>query len=91
MYNADVDRCKGIDVDEDAIKIAKKKKTGVKFQIADLFNLETETKFDLICFFFCLHDLTWPTKALSKAKGLVKTLNFISRKTKVIYKLYYII
>ena len=29
-----------------------------------------KSKFDLICFFFCLHDLTWPTKALCRAKGL---------------------
>ena len=32
----------GIDVDEDAIKVAKKKKTGVNFRYEDLFKLEID-------------------------------------------------
>ena len=32
----------GIDEDEDAIKVAKKKKTGVHFRKEDLFNLEID-------------------------------------------------
>ena len=35
-------------------------------------NPQDEHKYDIICFFLCLHDMTWPTEALKIAKKMLK-------------------
>ena len=36
-----------------------------------------EGTFDIICFFLCLHDMTWPTKALKTVGKMLKPGGFI--------------
>ena len=33
---------------------------------------EEEDSYDIICFFLCLHDMTWPTEALKITKKMLK-------------------
>jgi len=32
----------------------------------------TEATYDIVCFFQCLHDMGWPTKALMTIKKMLK-------------------
>ena len=36
-----------------------------------------EGMYDIICFFLCLHDMTWPTKALKTVGKMLKPGGFI--------------
>ena len=36
-----------------------------------------EGTFDIICFFLCLHDMTWPSKALKTVGKMLKPGGFI--------------
>ena len=38
---------------------------------------EDEATYDIICFFLCLHDMTWPTKALKTVRKMLKEGGFI--------------
>lgn len=40
----------------------------------DMFdvNPDDEEFYDIICFFLCLHDMTWPTEALKISKRMLK-------------------
>ena len=35
-------------------------------------NPDEEETYDIICFFLCLHDMTWPTEALKITKRMLK-------------------
>lgn len=32
----------------------------------------TKASYDIVCFFQCLHDMTWPTKALVTVRKMLK-------------------
>jgi len=70
----------GYDIDETSIERAEKNKVGtpnVEFFCQNVFefdakNLAQTEKFDLVTFLLCLHDLSYPTKALAIAKSILK-------------------
>ena len=45
----------------------------------DMFDIQPadEGTYDIICFFLCLHDMTWPTKALKTVGKMLKPGGFI--------------
>lgn len=66
----------GLDIDKDSIIKAKANinHPNVTFVEKDMFdvNPDDEEFYDIICFFLCLHDMTWPTEALKITKRMLK-------------------
>merc|ERR1711990_622127 len=66
----------GLDLDSNSIKCAKdqNKNEKVEFIEKNMFDVDpnSEEKYDIICFFLCLHDMTWPTEALKITKRMLK-------------------
>ena len=54
----------GIDIDRDALHAAKLNNTNinVRFVKADIIEMETTERFEVVCLFTCLHCMPYPTK-----------------------------
>ena len=68
----------GLDLDSNSIKCAKEQNKNIKVEFIEknMFDVDpnSEEKYDIICFFLCLHDMTWPTEAL---RGRVSVIYII--------------
>ena len=37
-----------------------------------MFDIDPSEQYDVVCFFLCLHDMTWPSKALKSAAQMLR-------------------
>ena len=43
----------------------------------DMFDIDANEQYDIVCFFLCLHDMTWPSKALKSAAKMLRSNGLI--------------
>merc|ERR1711970_374571 len=69
----------GFDLDHDSIVCAQSNNSNerVKFIEKDMFDIDQMEQYDIVCFFLCLHDMTWPSKALKSAAKMLRSNGLI--------------
>jgi len=64
----------GFDLDHDSIVFAQSNNSNprVTFIEKNMFDIDQSEQYDVVCFFLCLHDMTWPSKALKSAAKMLR-------------------